>query len=83
MNGATANPTSPGGIPASSPSGGITMEGISLPGPAWNERSQRILTPEALALVAGLHRRFEAERQSLMKARRESQAAWNAGEAPE
>ncbi|MCH8077634.1 MAG: malate synthase A [SAR324 cluster bacterium] len=53
-----------------------------MPGTAWNERSQRILTPEALALVADLHRRFESERQSLMRARREFQAAWNAGETP-
>ncbi len=78
MNGAIANTLSPSGTPAPSPA-----EGITLPGSAWNERSQRILTPEALALIAGLHRRFEVERQSLMRARREAQAAWNAGEAPE
>ena len=77
MNGAIANTLSPSSIPE--PSLG---EGITLPGTAWNERSQRILTPEALALVADLHRRFESERQSLMRARREFQAAWNAGETP-
>ena len=77
MNGAIANTLSPSSIPE--PSLG---EGITLPGTAWNERSQRILTPEARALVADLHRRFESERQSLMRARREFQAAWNAGETP-
>ena len=77
MNGAIANTLSPSSIPE--PSLG---EGITLRGTAWNERSQRILTPEALALVADLHRRFESERQSLMRARREFQAAWNACETP-
>ena len=78
MNGAIANTLSPSGIPVPSP-----VEGITLPGPAWNDHSQRILTTEALALVAGLHRRFEGERQSLMRARRDSQVAWNAGETPD
>ena len=40
----------------------------------------RILTPEALALLAELHRRFNPTRLELLEARRERQQRWNAGE---
>ena len=33
------------------------------------DREQDILTPEALAFVAGLHRRFDGRRQELLAAR--------------
>ncbi|TAL72084.1 MAG: malate synthase A [Rhodanobacter sp.] len=42
-----------------------------------------ILTPEALALLVDLHRRFDARRRELLAARRERQARWDAGELPD
>jgi malate synthase len=46
-------------------------------------RSDDILTPEALAFVAGLHRRFDARRRSLLAARAERQQAFDAGALPD
>ena len=43
---------------------------------------QQVLTPDALAFVAGLHRRFEAERQRVLGLRAERQARFDAGELP-
>ena len=42
-----------------------------------------ILTPEALALVAKLHRAFEPRRQELLKARVERTKRLDAGEKPD
>ncbi|MBZ0087784.1 MAG: malate synthase A [Thermomonas sp.] len=42
-----------------------------------------ILTPEALALLARLHRRFEPERQARLAARQTRQAAFDAGALPD
>jgi malate synthase len=42
-----------------------------------------LLTPEALALLAGLHRRFDARRQALLEARRERQAFFDNGGLPD
>ncbi len=44
---------------------------------------ESILTPDALALVAKLHRAFEGRRQELLKARVERQARIDAGEMPD
>ncbi|RTL25956.1 MAG: malate synthase A, partial [Rhodocyclaceae bacterium] len=44
---------------------------------------ETILTPEALELVAKLHRAFEGRRQELLKARVERQARIDAGEMPD
>lgn len=44
--------------------------------PAWND----VLTPEALAFLAGLARRFEDRRQRLLAARRDRQAQIDAGQ---
>ena len=46
--------------------------------PAFSE----ILTPEALAFVAELHRQFDATRISLLKKRAERQAELDAGKRP-
>ncbi|MEI7035405.1 malate synthase A [Fulvimonas yonginensis] len=43
----------------------------------------RLLTPPALAFLAGLHRRFEPRRRALLAARAERQAAWDAGQLPD
>lgn len=42
-----------------------------------------VLTPGALAFLAGLHRRFEPERQRRLKARRIRQASFDAGALPD
>jgi malate synthase len=46
-------------------------------------RSKDVLTPEALAFVAGLHRRFDGRRQALLAARAERQQAFDAGALPD
>jgi malate synthase len=46
-------------------------------------RYEEILTPEALELLAALHRRFEARRSQLLHARASRQARYNAGELPD
>ncbi|MGH9116197.1 MAG: malate synthase, partial [Acidimicrobiales bacterium] len=45
--------------------------------------ADRILTPEAAAFVAGLHRSFQARRLELLAARAERQARFDAGERPD
>jgi malate synthase len=56
--------------------------GVQITGPI-NARYDEILTPEALAFVAKLHRAFEPRRQELLKARIERQARIDAGEMPD
>jgi malate synthase len=46
-------------------------------------RAVEILTPEALAFVADLHRRFDARRRELLAARVARQARFDAGELPD
>jgi malate synthase len=46
-------------------------------------RYEEILTPEALELLAALHRRFDARRSQLLHARTSRQARYNAGELPD
>ncbi len=58
-------------------------DGVTLHLGADTEAARRVLTPDALALVATLHRALDAERQSLLAARAERQAAWDAGALPE
>ena len=58
----------------------VSADGIevtrSLPG------QESLLTPAALAFLAGLHRRFEPARQQRLAARRERQAEFDAGAVP-
>ena len=51
--------------------------------PSTVERAGEVLTPQALAFVAELHRRFDARRRSLLDARAERQRAFDAGELPD
>lgn len=46
-------------------------------------RAVEVLTPEALAFVADLHRRFDARRRELLAARVARQARFDAGELPD
>ncbi|MBC7669711.1 MAG: malate synthase A [Gemmatimonadaceae bacterium] len=55
---------------------------IQINGPVEG-RAVEILTPEALAFVADLHRRFDARRRELLVARSVRQARFDAGELPD
>ena len=46
-------------------------------------RYEEILTPEALAFLGELHRRFDGVRRELLAARAERQARFDAGELPD
>ncbi len=62
---------------AASETSGVTIKGPS--GPRYDE----ILTPGAIAFLADLHRRFDAERRRLLAVRAERQARFDAGELPD
>jgi len=55
---------------------------ITITGPVEG-RAKEILTPEALAFVADLHRRFDGRRRELLAARAARQAQFDAGELPD
>ena len=57
-------------------------EGVVISG-AMNADFVRVLTPEALAFVALLHRRFDSRRQELLAHRAERQKQFDAGALPE
>ena len=59
----------------------IQVEGVDVRGPVEG-RQVEILTPEALAFVAELQRKFGARRAELLRARAERQARIEAGELP-
>jgi malate synthase len=56
--------------------------GVAITGPALPEIDQ-VLTPEALALLAQLHRAFNARRLTLLAQRQTRQAALDAGRLPD
>ena len=57
-------------------------QGVSISAQVTPEFSQ-ILTPEALAFVAKLHRQFETRRQELLARRAERQKQFDAGVLPD
>ncbi|MBB5234755.1 malate synthase [Deinococcus budaensis] len=57
-------------------------DGLTITAPIQESHAE-VLTPEALAFVAGLHRRFDARRRELLAARDERQARLDAGELPD
>lgn len=58
-------------------------EGVEITAAAWSGATKKVLTPEAVALVAGLHRQLEGERQALLEARRVWQKEIDGGKLPE
>ncbi|MET1009244.1 MAG: malate synthase A, partial [Gaiellaceae bacterium] len=62
--------------------GGTEVAGLELRAPVGG-RDEEILSADALAFVAELHRRFDATRRSLLTARFERQARIDAGELPD
>jgi malate synthase len=57
----------------------MAVDGVTIQAPSEAPGQAEVLTDEALAFLADLHRRFEARRQDLLAARRERQAAIDAG----
>jgi malate synthase len=51
--------------------------------PSGVERAEEVLTPDALALLLHLHRRFEPRRRALLAARADRQRTFDAGELPD
>ena len=56
---------------------GVQVTGALKPG------YERVLTHEALDFIAGIARRFDAQRRRLLEARAERQAKWDAGALPD
>src|ERR1700761_2927507 len=59
-----------------------SVPGLEVTGPVTSDY-ERVLTPEALAFVADLHRRFNPTRVALLQKRTERQAAIARGEKPD
>ena len=57
----------------------MAVDGVTIEAPSAAPGQDQVLTDEALAFLADLHRRFEGRRQELLAARRERQEAINAG----
>ncbi len=58
------------------------VPGVEIRG-AWGPRYEEILSDEALAFLAGLHRKFNPSRQRLLNLREERQARLDAGALPD
>ena len=58
-------------------------DGVKVRGAIPNDGFQHILTPEALAFVAKLQRKFNATREHLLKLRSDRQSAIDAGQLPD
>ena len=56
---------------------------VEIRAPVEPARAQEVLTPEALAFLAGLHRRFDRRRLELLALRAERQQRYDAGAAPD
>jgi malate synthase len=59
----------------------MLLSGVTIRG-QWNTRYGEILTPEALAFVASLHRKFNDTRKHLLQIRAERQKRFDGGEVP-
>ncbi len=57
--------------------------GLTLRQGAWTPRAREILTPEALELIARMHRRFDDRRRELLEARLRRQSLYDAGSLPD
>ena len=56
----------------------VQVEGVEIKGPVEG-RFEEVLTPDAIQLVARLHREFDSTRRELLQARQERQAELDAG----
>ncbi|MEM8557237.1 MAG: malate synthase A [Bacteroidota bacterium] len=58
-------------------------DGVKINTFAWTPQARRLLTPDAIALLAKLHRALEPQRQSLLMARKARQDAFDDGMRPD
>ncbi|MEM9997360.1 MAG: malate synthase A [Bacteroidota bacterium] len=58
-------------------------DGVEINTFAWTPQARRLLTPDALVLLANLHRALEPQRQSLLMARKARQDAFDDGMRPD
>ena len=56
--------------------------GVRVPQKAWSREAQQVLTPEAIEMLAQLHRKFNGERIKLLAERRLRQEQFDRGEVP-
>ncbi|MEM8963932.1 MAG: malate synthase A [Acidobacteriota bacterium] len=56
--------------------------GVRIPAAAWDTTTEKVLSGEAIEVVAALHRALETERQTLLAHRETRQAAWDTGQLP-
>jgi len=68
--------------PVRAPAAAPTVAGVTVRGRV-GPRYAEILTPDALAFLAELHRRFDSKRRELLAARAERQKRFDAGELPD
>ncbi len=86
---ATATPSSIGGGTEASASSGKAVEwkglapGVVINTAAWTKQAERVLTPGAVSLIAGLHGALQEERQELLRVRAERQRSFDEGAVPE
>ncbi|WP_022835357.1 malate synthase [Salisaeta longa] len=57
-------------------------DGVTINAAAWTPQARQVLTDEAVALIASLHRALNADRKALLAARDERYAAYAAGDVP-
>jgi malate synthase len=57
--------------------------GVVINTAAWTKQAERVLTPGAVSLIAGLHGALQEERQELLRVRAERQRSFDEGAVPE
>jgi len=57
-------------------------EGVTVNERAWTPQAGRVLSPDAVAFIARLHRALQVDRRSLLAARATQQEAYDAGQLP-
>ncbi|MEJ2338168.1 MAG: hypothetical protein P8Y15_04665 [Gemmatimonadales bacterium] len=86
---ATATPPPTGGSTDASATYAKAVEqkglapGVVINAAAWTEQAERVLTPGAVSLIAGLHAALQEERQELLQARTVRQRRFDEGAVPE
>ncbi|MBX7220181.1 MAG: malate synthase [Blastocatellia bacterium] len=60
----------------------VLASGVGIHEPAWTPQAQSLLTSEWVGLLAKIHRELAPQRKTLLAARQERQARYDAGELP-
>ena len=56
--------------------------GVTINEHAWTEQARRLFSDDLIRMIADLHRTLQPMREDLLAARKERQAAWDAGDVP-